>query len=213
MHLPAAVLTLMLTATTAMAHPHVFVDVRGSFLLDEQQRLTALRIHWTYDAFTSLVLYDTLQLDDDGDGQLDADDLRKIERGETDWPQDYEGDTYLFIDGQKTALSRPRDAKAESLGDRIGVGFTLELETPVDLVGQTANLKIYDPIYYYAYSVTEDSGLEESNPDCDLRIAPFEPDGETSAIQAELAALSREEIPEDTEIGALFAENIYLTCA
>jgi len=208
----ATTLILLTLGSAATAHPHVFVDVRGTFVLDDRGRLAAVRINWLYDEFTSLVLYDTLGLDADGDGVLDAADLKKVETGETDWPPDYKGDTYLLIDGEDAPLSRPREAKAEIDGDRIGVGFTLYLENPLDMAGRTANLQLYDPAYYYAYSVTEGSGLDEPAEGCSVSIVPFEPSAETADIRAELSSLSREEIPENPNIGALFAENIYLSC-
>ena len=67
------------------SHPHVFVDARTGFHFDAQGRLTALRITWTYDAFTSLKLFDILDLDKDNDGLLDDADRAAIVAGETEW--------------------------------------------------------------------------------------------------------------------------------
>ncbi|MEM8823617.1 MAG: DUF1007 family protein, partial [Pseudomonadota bacterium] len=38
----------------AGAHPHVFVDAQSGFVFDDEGRLEALRITWTYDALTTL---------------------------------------------------------------------------------------------------------------------------------------------------------------
>ena len=212
MRLPVALLALLMLGTDVSAHPHVFVDVRGSFVVDDDGTLQAVRIHWLYDAFTSLVVQDILELDEDGDGQLNQADLDKFTAGETDWPPDYDGDTYLYLDGQKTRLSRPLDAAAAVDGDRIGIGFTLALDTPVPMAGRTATLKLYDPLYYYSYSVTPESHVDGPAGECDFDIIPFTPDAQSARIQSRLAALSREEMPEDPNIGALFAETIELTC-
>lgn len=212
MRILATILSFLMLDAAALAHPHVFVDVRGSFVLDDRGRLTAVRIHWQYDAFTTLILYDTLGLDRDGDGVLDASDLQKVKTGETDWAPDYEGDTYLFIGDEKVQLSRPRQAEVHPLGDRIGVSFTLDLDSPAQMRGKTANLQLYDPIYYYAYSITPDSGMIGSTEGCTTHIASFEPTEETLELQDQLAALSREETPENQNIGALFAEYMFLTC-
>ena len=198
--------------TAANAHPHVFVDVRGSFVLDSQKRLEAIRIHWLYDPFTTLMVTETLGLDPDGDGQLDDADLQTLIEGETDWAPEYEGDTYLYIDGTKVALSRPHDAWAEAPGDQVGVGFTLTLDEPVEMAGRTATMKLYDPSYYYAYSVTAQSKVEGPAEACDFEIIPFDPDDAAEQLLSRLSALSREEFPDDPEVGAQLAETLTLSC-
>lgn len=46
----------------AKANPHMFVDGQGRFSFTEAGHLGALRIVWTYDKFTTLFLFDTLDL-------------------------------------------------------------------------------------------------------------------------------------------------------
>ncbi|WP_168199206.1 DUF1007 family protein [Pseudorhodobacter turbinis] len=205
-------LILALSVNSAAAHPHVFVDAKGAFIFAKDGRLVGVRIYWLYDAFTTLLLYDTLSLDKDGDGKLDGGDLETIKQGETDWAPDYEGDTYLWIDGQKQKLSRPKNASAQMNDDRIGVGFELLLENAVNMSGKSASLKIYDPIYYYAYSIAEAGTLSGGPAGCAVQVMGFTPDEKSSALQNQLAALSQEEIPDDPNVGALFSEEILLQC-
>jgi len=84
-------------AGQASAHPHVFVDVDVGFDINAS-RLSSLQIVWTYDEFTTLTVFDILDLDADGDGVLNEIDLAKVAGGETDWPPDYNGDVYLEAD-------------------------------------------------------------------------------------------------------------------
>ncbi|MEI4470608.1 DUF1007 family protein [Frigidibacter sp. MR17.24] len=199
---------LLLAPLPALAHPHVFADSHAGFAFDAEGRLAGLRISWLYDAFTTLVLYDQLSLDADGDGQLDAGDLARVAEGETDWPPEYEGDTYLWVDGAPRALGRPRNGTARMVGDRVEVSFDLPLADPARL--GAASLKLYDPSYYYAYSIKGLSG--ELPAGCEARVIPFEPGNADRRIMATLAALSQEEIPDDPEIGARFADEIRLQC-
>ncbi|WP_198144828.1 DUF1007 family protein [Pseudorhodobacter aquimaris] len=205
-------LLLVLSVNATAAHPHVFVDAKGTFIFAEDGRLAGVRIYWLYDAFTTLLLYETLDLDKDGDGKLDAADLETVKRGETDWAPDYEGDTYLWVEGAKQVLSRPANASAQMHDDRIGVGFELTLENPVDMSDKSASLKIYDPIYYYAYSIDKDSPLLDAPDGCAVQINRFTPDEESADLQKQLEALSQEEIPDDPNVGAMFAEEILLRC-
>ncbi|MBB3987234.1 polyphosphate kinase [Sagittula marina] len=208
----AAVTLVTSLPSRTEAHPHVFVDVTGSFVLNDSGQLEAVRIHWLYDAFTTLMVIQNLGLDPDRDGTLYEADLNRIIEGETDWAPDYEGDTYLHIDGEKVRLSRPQKAWAEAPGDQIGVGFTLSLGKPIDMTGRTATLELYDPIYYYAYTVTDKSAVEGPAGACRFEIIHFDPDEEIAKLQDQLRALSREEIPDDPNVGGLFAETLELTC-
>ena len=198
----------LLAASPVGAHPHVFVDVSAGFRV-EQGALTGLRIVWLYDAFSTLVLYDQLWLDEDGDGQLDAGDLAKIAAGETEWADDYEGDTYLFHDEAKVALGWPQHGTARMVGDRAEVTFDLPLADPLPMAGQEVVLKMYAPDYYYAYTAKE---VLDTPAGCRSRIAPFVPDSVSRRLQAELARLGTEEMPEDSNIGANFAEEARLEC-
>ncbi|MEO1536150.1 MAG: DUF1007 family protein [Pseudomonadota bacterium] len=198
-----------LTASSALAHPHVFVDARAGFLFNDAGQLTALRIAWTYDAFTSLTLFDILNLDTDNDGALDDADRAAIVAGETEWQDDYQGDTYLEQNGAPVAMAKPVSGAASLAEDRITVSFDLPLTTPLDVTDSVV-LRLYDPNYYYAYTVV---GLEKNAPEgCRTALAPFTHDTATAELQAQLARLSREETPEQADVGRLFADQVVLAC-
>ena len=207
----ALVLPLLLLPPAARAHPHVFVDATAGFVADAEGRLAALRIVWLYDAFTTLVLYDQLGLDPDGDGQLDAADLAAVAAGETDWPPEYAGDTYLWQGSAPVALGRPVNPVARMVGDRVEIAFDLPLAEPVPLVPGLFSLKLYDPGYYYAYGM-QLAAAPTVPAGCRAELIPFRADAATAELQAALSALSAEEVPDDPEIGARFADEIRLTC-
>lgn len=203
----------MCPGNVARAHPHIFVDARTGFLFSEGGQLRALRISWTYDAFTTLFLFDVLDLDKDGDSKLDDADRAAIVAGETDWPPEYNGDVYLELAGQDRSLTRPKNASARLEDDRITVAFDLPLARPADMSGKKAILRLYDPVFYYAYTILSDGQLPQSLPStCDAKVIPFEPDAAAAALQAQLAALSREETPEQENVGRLFSDEVSLTC-
>jgi len=196
------VLALAVTTGAASAHPHVFADTRIGFLRDANGDVTALRVRWHYDAFTSLTLWDILDLDPERDGVLDAADFARIAAGETDWPEDYSGDLHLS-DGP--GFASPVDAEAGEEDERIWVAFILPFEAPRD--AGALLVEIYDPTYYYAYTV------EAVAPEgCVAEVLRPDLDGAAEELRLKLAALSREEMPEDPNVGAAFAETVVLTC-
>ena len=195
------------SAAPALAHPHVFIDAKARFLVTDQGQLTGLRITWIYDAFTSLALTEALSIDQDGDGILTESDLQRVVQAQTIWPDDFNGDTYLEVGGVPVALARPENGAAEMVDISIAVSFDLPLKEPLDPAA-TPELRIYDPGYYYAYSLI-DVG---QNGNCEVDIAAFEADEADSGLLAELARLSREETPDDAGIGRRFADVALLTC-
>lgn len=208
----SAFLIAMCPGGTAWAHPHVFVDARTGFIFNEARHLMALRISWTYDEFTTLTLFETLDLDRDGDGQLSAADRAAIVTGETSWPEDYKGDVYLEIAGQDRPLGKPENASASLENNQVTVVFDLPLVQPAEMSEKTTVLRLYDPFFYYAYTILPASGVSDLPDGCLADLVPFEPDAAASALQEQLAALSREDTPEQQNVGRLFSDEVILTC-
>ena len=213
------------TAGQTSAHPHVFVDVDVGFHIIGSH-LSSLHIVWTYDEFTTLnliswtyneftasTLFDILDAEPDGNGDLNQDDLAKIAAGETDWPPGYNGDVYLESGHRPVELAKPTNASAEMHDDRIAVRFDLPLNEPLDLSMGAAIVRLYDPTYYYAHTVTGVTNPIPGAGPCQATIAAFEADAAAAALQEQLAALSRDEMPEQANVGRLFADTIVLTCS
>ena len=197
-------------AGSAGAHPHIFVDAKAGFRFDAEGRLAALRITWTYDAFTSLFMLEQLDLDADRDGVLDDADRAAIVAGETDWPEGYDGDVHLDRDARPIAMGRPRDGEAWMADDRVTVVFDLPLAEPLSQP-EGVRLRLYDPNYYYAYTMVELEETADPAP-CTARLSPYEPDAATQRMQVTLMELGREETPEQADVGAMFADTVTLEC-
>jgi len=73
-----SLISILCLGGVAGAHPHVFVDARSGFIFGEDGTLEAVRVSWRYDEFTTLILFDSLDLDQDGDLKLNQADLDAI---------------------------------------------------------------------------------------------------------------------------------------
>ncbi|WP_371226164.1 DUF1007 family protein [Roseovarius sp. 2305UL8-3] len=208
----ALLMMLALAYGPASAHPHIFVDTKTGFHVNEDGLLTGLEISWTYDPFTTLFLFDVLDLDRDGDGELNDEDYAAILRGETEWADDYVGDIYLEVNKKVHPHLKPVDAEAVYRDDQITVRFDLPLAEPVQVPGQEVVLRVYDPNYYYAYSVVETTGQQSLPAPCETSLHAFEPDAVTSDLLITLGTLSREETPEQANVGRLFSDEVVLSC-
>ena len=204
----AATVVGTLAASAAYAHPHVFVTAGAGFLTAPSGDLAAVQVTWTYDAFTSLTFFEILDLDQDGDGVLDAADLARLVEAQTIWPDDFVGDTYLEHGASPVALGRPEAGRSWMSDGRISVSFELPLETPLEPTSDVV-LRLYDPTYYIAYSTTS---LDVTPDGCEAEIIPFQSASASDALQAQLSQLSRDETPQSNDVGRVFADRVRLTC-
>ena len=196
-------------ASAAVAHPHVFIDTEIGFKFDDAGKLNAVRVTWGYDAFSSLRLFEILDLDADRDGELDDIDRTRIITVQTTWPDGFEGDTYLEQDGEPISLLVPENQSTWLEDAQIHVAFDLPLAEPIDPVGEIV-LRPYDPTYHIAFTVVE---LEDELKDgCTVELLPFKKDKATAALLVQLAQLTREETPEQENVGRGFADQVWLTC-
>ncbi|MEP0963475.1 MAG: DUF1007 family protein [Roseobacter sp.] len=205
-------LCIMCLGGSAGAHPHVFVDARTGFIFDADGHLEAMRISWTYDEFTSLVLFETLSLDQDGDGQLNETDYAAIIAGETDWAPDYKGDVYLEVAGQDYPLGRPAAAQVTFEDNKVEVSFNLPLSQPIKIDSAPAFLRLYDPGFYYAYTILQTMDAYDAPEGCDTQVVSFEPNAAENVLQEKLATLGRDEAPIEENVGLLFSDEVHLTC-
>jgi ABC-type uncharacterized transport system substrate-binding protein len=196
----------------AKAHPHVFVDARTGFIFGSDGQLEALRISWTYDEFTTLILFESLNLDLDGDGQFNDADRAAVIDGEVNWDPDYKGDVYLEIAGEDYPLGRPEAAAVTLENNQVEVSFDLPLSLPVRIDNTPVFLRLYDPIFFYAYTILPAIASVDLPEDCQVQIVPFEPNAAENALQEELTALGREEAPTQENVGRLFSDEVHLTC-
>ncbi|MEM9197430.1 MAG: DUF1007 family protein [Pseudomonadota bacterium] len=193
------------------AHPHVFIDGGADFLFQDNA-LTAVRITWAYDEFTTLYYLQEMQVDPEGDLILTEAERALLLVDHVSWDDGFEGDSYLEIDGKDVRLSDPKRGSVEIRDGRLRITFERELANSVAAAGLRATARLYDPTYFVAYSVTQPSLAEGVGHACRATLVPFDPGRDLVRLQATLAQLSREETPEDTRVGALFADEIHLTC-
>jgi ABC-type uncharacterized transport system substrate-binding protein len=203
----AAGLTL---APAAASHPHIFIDGGVDFLFDAEGRIESVRVTWIYDPLTSLFMFEDLGIGADDAGPLTEPDRARLAAYQTDWYPEFEGDSYLWDGARRVALSRPLAPDAERRAGRAVIRFLRRVEPPFRPGAETV-MKIYDPTYYTAYAVTDPPRLEGAAGGCRAEVVPFEPTGPLAALQQELGAIPADQDPEE-EVGALFAERVFVAC-
>ena len=91
-------------------------------------------------------------------------------------------------------VTRPQNAVADMKDHRISIRFDLPLEEPADLRSAPLELRLYDPYYYYAYTVTQVAMKNDPSSDCAATVIPtasisFIPAATTGSIAVLISTL------------------------
>lgn len=198
--------------TPANAHPHVFVDGGVDFRFDDQGRLEALEVTWLYDEFETLYILSSHGLSLNSTGGLDEIDRQRLVALRSEWPNDFDGSAHLSVDRATVALNWPTGLDGSLVDGRLQLTFERELETPIDLRGRDAEVAFYESTYFFAFSITQSPKLIGAFGLCDVQVQYFEANTQDTALQSALKKLSREETPDITNVGSLFADKVTISC-
>jgi ABC-type uncharacterized transport system substrate-binding protein len=204
----------LLSATPALAHPHIFIDTRYEVILNDRNEVTALRIGWTYDELYSLLIFGDLALDPDGDGVLTAEEEARLNGFDMKWIEGFEGDTYVLIGGQPVAISGPRDWTAAYGEGRLSSTHYRDLVAPVPVGEVPLVIQAYDPGYYVAHVILPPAVVTGGR-GCTAQVFEADLDAADEALQAALQEYTPDvdleaEFP---AVGAKYSDEVRVTCA
>jgi ABC-type uncharacterized transport system substrate-binding protein len=209
----AACLALV-AGSAADAHPHVFIDTGLELVFDASGALSGVRVTWSYDEFTSLLVLEDRGLDPDHDGVLTEEELAALDGFDMNWDEGWPGDLYLRAGGEEIALSRPLSHDVRFENGRIVTTHLRGLERSVAMDGTEVVLAAYDPTYYVAYALTFPTRFEGRS-DCRGEITPPDLTAANRKLLAAMAELSADETLEDYDlppVGEEFADRLTVTC-
>ena len=204
-------LALCLSATSAVAHPHVFVTASVKVICVEGTP-SAVELTWIYDDYFSLLLTSDLGIDLDGDMVLTPEEEEILAGAVTEWPADYDGDLEVMQDGEVVALLPKQDHRME-----FRDGIVHEIHTRPLAPGLTDDpltVRVYDPNYYVAYDVP--GPVEVSGTDaCEGTVAQPDLNRAYALVEELLYGRPASDVGPDEEfpeVGVEFAATITVTC-
>ncbi|GHC22296.1 DUF1007 family protein [Aidingimonas halophila] len=209
----AIAITLFMIPLSAAAHPHGWVDLQVSVILDEQGRVEALQQRWRLDPFYSLILLEELGRAD-SDASMDA----RLDQLGTEIRDNLDSQGYfteIAHAGESVPSGRVEEYTTMARGERVEFTFRLPLASPLSLEDQPLQYRIYDPTYYIEIvhdaddEGREDEALSVTGNDCTTRIIPADPDPERVAEAARLD--QTDDAPDG--LGRFFAETGEVQCA
>ncbi|MEG4641693.1 DUF1007 family protein [Paracoccus sp. APAP_BH8] len=205
----------ILALAGAEAHPHVFIDTGLTFRFDGEGRLGAVSVVWAFGDFSSMLMVEDMEMDQDGDGVLTDDEIARLTAMFSDWPEDFAGDLYLTRDGNPVALSGPQEVAVRYQQGRIVVTHIRALLDRIRPEDERIELQVYDPTYYTFYDLV--GALEISGrDDCRVEIEKADIAAAQRKYGDELAKLTNDEIMDQgkyPDVGGDFADDMRLECA
>ena len=134
-------------STSAVAHPHVFVDYAVT-LVSVGERLTGVRLTWTFDdLFSGFILQ---EFDQDRNGVLSASEAQRIEAKHLAEFKRVGYYTTINLNGNQVTVPDAREFRATVAKGLVTYEFTLPLAA--SLASTTAiEVSVDDPVYYIAY--------------------------------------------------------------
>ena len=203
---PLALACFFMAAPLAQAHPHIFVDTELRVFVEEGAAVS-IEVTWTYDDFFSLLIFEDMGLDPDGDAVLTESELAQLKGFDFEvWPEGFEGDLYAYSGDDKLALGFPEVTGIAVEDGRI---VSRHVRSLPDVPVETLELMQYDPTYYVAYTVQRPVNVEGA---CEARITPHDPDEAQAKVDAELNRVP-EDMFEEMMLGIHFADRIGFSCS
>ncbi|ORM71370.1 hypothetical protein HA48_16205 [Pantoea wallisii] len=204
----ALIISTLLFSTIAWSHPHSFIDMKTTFV-SENQQLSGMKMIWTMDEITSAdLLYDA----------------GKAKPGDVVWKKlaaqvmaNVLGQHYfteVWQSGQRVKfLNLPKEYNLSRQGNKAVLEFIVPFGEPQQLSARQYRIQTFDPSYfvdmYYdnPQAITLDDTVKAH-----CQVALHTPKPDDSLRQYALSLDKADAPPEDMDLGQQFAQTVTLTC-
>lgn len=195
-------------AGPAAAHPHVFVDVRQTLVVDGGGAVAAVRLDWTFDELYST--WAIAGLDANGNGSFEPEELSGLASDNITNLAEYRYFTFAAHAGAEVAYAPVNDARMTLENGLLRLSFTLPFAAPADPARGPVLVETFDPSFYVAMVLREADGVALEGalkPDCTLSRTEGLADPTGVYLPDELTSQAGYET-----FGAQFAEKVTIAC-
>jgi ABC-type uncharacterized transport system substrate-binding protein len=211
-YLTRVILALLLLAGAAgrlpaAAHPHAWIDLRSSVILDADGRAVAIEEEWLFDEFYTVYVTEGL---DQSPGAI-AKALTELARANLQNLKPYGYFTQVRADGTKVTVGTVTEFDSSLRDGRLWLRFVVPLDTPIDPKRQKMVFSVFDPTYYIEMLHLEGDVIAFRGSGADGCFGRIQPPNPTAEAVMLAAALDRNAKADNT-LGELFAERVIVTC-
>lgn len=163
-----------LCASTAIAHPHIFIDAKATILFNGAGALIGIRHAWTFDETFSA--WQIQGLDTNEDGITSSEEMQELAEENMRGLAEYGFYTYAGKASTTLSMAAMDDARFTYEDGRSTLTFGVEPEDPYRIEDQI-EIAINDPEYYVAIEFADASSvtLQNAPAGCNVRMEPPEP--------------------------------------
>lgn len=205
---------MLALVSPAMAHPHVWIEMRSDIVFNDQGLITGMNLMWTFDDAYAQVALDGL--DADKDGVYSQAELEPLTKENLESLKDYGYFTVLRFNGEKQPFAPIVESGQLYSNNKLQLHFQLPLQTPIDPVKGEFVAKVYDPEFYIAIDYVKDdpvSVVGNIPKNCKLVVKPVPTDAEVQATRDMLSTKGKDWKPDTAEdFGAIFAQPVTIEC-
>ncbi len=205
--LSALLLVVLLGASGAHAHPHVWITSTSELIYAPDGTLTGVRHAWTFDEM--FAAYALQGIETKTKGVYSRDELAPLAQTNAESLKEYAYFTFAKADGQKQKFDEPVDYFMEYKDNALTLHFTLPLKAPFK--AKTLVLEVFDPSFFIDFKLAEKDpvklvGAPES---CQMKFQRPN-DGTASALQLNEQTFMNG--GDNSNYGATFANKIAVDC-
>lgn len=208
-HAYALACALTLCAGPALAHPHVWVDVRSELEYAPDGTLTGVRHVWKFDeGFSAFALQG---LAEGPDGKPTEVTLKELAQTNIDSMKEFDYFTFAQRGKEKLAFAAPRDYGLTYDGTALTLHFTLPLAKPTTSAG-TTTLDVYDPTYFVAFALADQDPVKLAAAPNGCKLGLHRPDPAIGGSSQTLSESFFNALTTSSQFGAQFANRATVTC-
>jgi ABC-type uncharacterized transport system substrate-binding protein len=201
---------LLIAASAAQAHPHVWVKMKSAVVYGPDGAVIGVRHVWTFDDMYSA--FATQGLDQKIKGQFTREELQPLAQVNVESLKEYAFFTFAKADGKSTPFAEPIDYHLEydAKDTILTLFFLLPFKSPVK--AKVLNFEVYDPTYFvdFAWAEKDPVSLTSAPAGCQFQVA--KPPPMSAALAKRLADIPVDgQVPDDFS-GAQFSNKVSVKC-
>lgn len=202
----AALVGACLVASSAVAHPHVWVVMTSEFAYAPDGTVTGVKHAWTFDDMFST--FATQGLAQKTKGAFTREELAPLAEVNMTSLKEFDYFTQGKADGQKTSFTEPKDYWLEFNNNELTLHFTLPLRTPVKV--KSLSIEVYDPSYYVDFAFAEKEPVKLAGAPAACKFTVGRPKEPSVAQGQQLGEAFFNNL--SSNFGAQFANRVMVTC-
>jgi ABC-type uncharacterized transport system substrate-binding protein len=197
---------LMLGATAAQAHPHVWITAKSELIYAPDGTITGVRHAWTFDDMFST--YALQGIEAKTKGAYTREELAPLAQTNVESLKEFAYFTFAKADGKKQRFAEPVDYFLEYKNTELTLHFTLPAKTPFK--AKELALEVFDREFFIDFTYADKDPVKLVGAPADCKMQFQRPnDGATAAQKlGEQNFLNGE----SSNFGAMFANKIVVEC-